>query len=224
MRIIFLRAIVISNPVRCGIVNMNRRRIVYGVKIDDYRKPQFEIAPLFVNRWSPRALSGEAISREELMRLFEAARWAPSSMNNQPWRFLYALRTDEYWETFFDLLSPGNQIWCRNAGALIVVVSKMTFDFNGKQSRTHSYDAGAAWACLALQGSLQALVVHGMQGFDYAKAKQALKVTEDFQVEAMAAVGRPGKKDELPPQLQEREFPSGRKDPAEIVIAGPFRS
>ena len=194
------------------------------INVFDFRKPNHDISPLFIRRWSPRAMSGEEISRDELMRLCEAARWAPSSMNNQPWRFLYAMRNSTHWETFFNLLGPNNQGWCKNAAALIVVVSKTTFDFNNKPARTHSYDTGAAWGYFALQGSLLGLVVHGMQGFNYDKAKELLHVSDEYQVEAMIAVGRPGRKEDLPLALQEREEPSSRKKVEEISFEGGFRS
>jgi nitroreductase len=166
--------------------------------------------------------SGDEISRDVLFSLFEAARWAPSSNNNQPWRFLYARRNTDYWPIFFDLLTEQNKIWAKNAAALIVVISKTTFDYNEKPARTHSYDAGAAWENLALQGSLKGLVVHGMQGFDYDKAKRALNIPDVFQVEAMIAIGKPGKKEDLPESLQEREMPSPRKMLSEIVMEGNF--
>jgi len=190
--------------------------------ISEFRKPGYDISPIFINRWSPRAMSGEEISKEELMRLFEAARWAPSSMNNQPWRFLYAMRNTAHWEKFFGLLSANNQTWCKNAAALIVTVSKTTFDFNGKPARTHSYDTGAAWVSMAFQGSFMGLVVHGMQGFDYDRAKAELGVGDDHQVEAMAAIGRPGNKHDLPLALEQREFPSDRRKLEEIVFEGGF--
>jgi len=193
-----------------------------NIDISGVRKPGHEISPIFINRWSPRAMSGDEISKEELMRLFEAARWAPSSMNNQPWRFVYAMRNTAHWDKFFGLLSPNNQSWCKNASALIVTVSKKTFDFNGKPARTHSYDAGAAWVSLALQGSFMGLVVHGMQGFDYDRAQTELNVGDDHQVEAMIAVGRPGNKYDLPFALEQREFPSGRKKLEDIVFEGGF--
>lgn len=191
--------------------------------VGDYRKPENEIDPLFFNRWSPRSMSGEDIGREDLMRLFEAARWAPSSNNNQPWRFLYAHRDTDAWAVFFDLLVEANRTWAKRAAALIVVVSKKTFDHNGKPSITHSYDTGAAWQSAALQGSRMGLVVHGMQGFNYDKARAVLNVPDEFQVEAMIAVGKPGMKEDLPPALQEREFPSGRKNVSEIAFEGGFR-
>ena len=168
-------------------------------------------------------MSGEDIGREDLMRLFEAARWAPSSNNNQPWRFLYAHRDTDAWAVFFDLLVEANRTWAKRAAALIVVVSKKTFDHNGKPSITHSYDTGAAWQSAALQGSRMGLVVHGMQGFNYDKARAVLNVPDEFQVEAMIAVGKPGMKEDLPPALQEREFPSGRKNVSEIAFEGGFR-
>ncbi|HEX9830803.1 MAG TPA: nitroreductase family protein, partial [Thermodesulfobacteriota bacterium] len=81
------------------------------------------------------------------------------------------------------------QAWAKNASALIVIISRKTFDHNGKPSRTHSFDTGAAWQNLALQGALKGLVIHGMQGFDYDKAREVLNVSDDYEVEAMAAVG-----------------------------------
>jgi len=192
------------------------------MNISDFRRPDFEIDPIFLKRWSPRSMSGDEISREVLFSLFEAARWAPSSNNNQPWRFIYARRNTDCWPVFFDLLTEQNKIWAKNAAALIVVVSKKTFDYNERPARTHSYDAGAAWENFALQGSLMALVVHGMQGFDYDRARTALNIPDVFQVEAMIAVGMPGRKEELPDALQEREMPSPRKNLSEIVMEGSF--
>lgn len=120
------------------------------------------------------------------------------------------------------MLSPGNPVWCKNAAALIVVISKTTFDYKSRPARTHSFDSGAAWMGLALQGSFPGFVVHGMQGFDYDRAKSELIVSDEFQVEAMIAVGRPGKKEDLPPAVREREFPSPRKKLEELVFEGGF--
>ena len=192
------------------------------MNIRDFRKPQQDVNEIFLNRWSPRAMSGEEIAEVDLFSLLEAARWAPSSNNNQPWRFIYARRNTPHWNTFFNLLAEGNQIWAKNAAALLVVISKTTFD-SDKPSRTHSYDAGAAWASFALQGSQNDLVVHGMQGFDYAKAKEILEIPDDYQVEAMAAIGRPGRREDLPEELQKRESPSDRKNIREVAWEGKFR-
>jgi nitroreductase len=167
-------------------------------------------------------MSGEEISEQELMTLFEAARWAPSSYNAQPWRFLYARRGTANWDRFFDLMVEFNQSWAKHAAVLMVVVSRKTFEWNDQAAPTHSFDAGAAWQNLALQGSTMGLVVHGMQGFDYEKARVVLNVPEGFQVDAMIAVGKPGKREDLPEDLQEREQPSDRKPVAEVAIEGGF--
>jgi nitroreductase len=166
-------------------------------------------------------MSGDDIASEELMTLFEAARWAPSSSNNQPWRVLYATRNSCHWQLFFDLLVDSNKVWCANASALLVFISKTTFE-NGKPCRTHSYDSGAAWMSLALQGSMMGLVVHGMQGFDYEAARIVLNIPDDFQVEAMAAVGRPGDVRNLPEVLQARETPNDRRPLDQTVCEGVF--
>jgi nitroreductase len=193
------------------------------IKGSKVRHADFPIEPMLIDRWSPRAMSGEGISREELMRLFEAARWAPSSFNAQQWRALYADRDTEHWQTFFDLLGEGNKVWAKNAAVLVVFISRTTFEHNGKPSITHSYDAGAAWENFALQGFQQNLVVHGMQGFDYERAREVLRIPQEFQVQAMAAVGRPASKEILPEKLQERENPNDRRKVSESVFEGPFK-
>lgn len=191
------------------------------IKGSEKRQSDHPVERIFVDRWSPRAMSGEEVSNGELLTLFEAARWAPSSMNNQPWRMLYAPRGSRHWPLFFDLLVDSNKVWCAKAAALVVVVSKTTFG-SGKACRTHSYDSGAAWMSLALQGSMMGLVVHGMQGFDYDRARIELAIPEEFQVEAMAAIGRPGRIEDLPEQLQAREMPNERRPLVESVCEGPF--
>jgi nitroreductase len=104
--------------------------------IGAFRNPEHGVDEQFLSRWSPRAMSGDEIEKEILLGLFEAARWAPSANNNQPWRFLYARRETDLWPLFFNLLAEGNQVWAIRAAALIVVISKTTFDFNEKPSRT----------------------------------------------------------------------------------------
>jgi nitroreductase len=195
---------------------------VTRVNGSDVRIADHTIDPLFIDRWSPRAMSGEAIPQEELLRLFEAARWAPSSGNSQPWRMLYAHRDTEHWPVFFDLLVPANQAWCVNAAVLIVFVSQTTRPETGRALVTHSYDTGAAWVSLAYQGWINGLVVHGMAGFDYARARAALHVPEGFDVNAMCAIGRPGPLETLPESLRARETPSPRRAVAEFAFEGKF--
>jgi nitroreductase len=192
------------------------------IKGSEKREADYPVEELFLDRWSPRAMSGEEIAEDDLMTLFEAARWAPSSYNNQPWRILYARRGTEHWQLFFDLLADFNKAWAKEAAALLLFVSKETFDFNGEPSVTHSFDTGSAWENLALQGWLKGLVVHGMQGFDYERARTVMNIPEGFRVEAMAAVGKPGDVGALPDTLRERETPSGRRRLAETICEGPF--
>lgn len=189
---------------------------------DITRKSAYPIDQLFLNRWSARAMSGEAITDSELMPLFEAARWAPSGGNRQPWRFIYAKRDTHYWLTFLDLLSPGNRIWAQNASALVLIVSQHTHELSGKPIYSHALDAGAAWENLALQGTLNNLVVHGIGGFDRDAAVPLINLPSNFTIELMVAIGKPGDPETLPDYLRAREHPSDRKPLNEIVFEGQF--
>ena len=168
-------------------------------------------------------MTGEELTDELLMSLFEAARWAPSSYNNQPWRFIYAKRNTEHWNRLFNLLVEGNKVWAKNAAALVVVIARKNFEHNEKPARTNQFDTGAAWENLALEATFRGLAAHGMQGFDYEKAKKDLEVPDNFDVVAMIALGKRGQRDHLPPQLQEREYPNDRKPLNEIVMEGRFQ-
>jgi nitroreductase len=187
------------------------------------RKSEHPIDQTILNRWSPRAMDGKAIDPTKIHSLFEAARWAPSSYNNQPWRFIYAKRDTKDFEVFMDLLVDFNKSWCKNAGLLSVVIALKNFEHNGKPCVTHAYDTGAAWENLSLEGEHQNLVVHGMQGFDYDKAKTALKIPDDYVVLAMFAAGNPAPKESLVPELLEKEVPSTRKKLEEIMMEGSFK-
>ncbi len=191
-------------------------------EVQEQRKTTHAIHPLIVNRWSPRSMTGEELSDDELMPLFESARWAPSSHNSQLWRFVYAKRQTKFWHTFVDLLFEGNKVWARQAAVLVVVTSRKFFEHNDKPAVTYAFDAGAAWENLALEGTRRGLVVHGMQGFDYEKARRDLCVPEDYEILAMAAIGKRASKESLPPHLQELEFPNDRRPLDEIVITGRF--
>lgn len=168
-------------------------------------------------------MTGEPIADEVLMSLFEAARWAPSSSNAQPWRFLYAKRDTPQWKTLFDLLVDFNKSWCQKAAVLCVVISQKINEKTKAPSRTYAFEAGAAWENLALEGTSRGLVVHGMAGFDYEKAKEALKVPDSYEVLAMFAVGKRAAKESLSEELQKRESPSGRKKVSEIAFEGSFK-
>ncbi|HLN35625.1 MAG TPA: nitroreductase family protein [Nitrososphaeraceae archaeon] len=188
------------------------------------RNLRYNINPIFVNRWSPRSMTGEEISHDDLMGLFEAARWAPSSYNNQPWRFIYAKRNTENWDRIYSLMVGGNKNWAKNASVLVVVVSRKDFEYNEKPARTYQFDAGSAWENLALEATSRGLATHAMQGFDYDKAKVDLEVPENFDVMAMIAIGKRGQKESLPSNLQKNEYPTDRKPLEEIVMEGRFKT
>ncbi|MFB6223518.1 MAG: nitroreductase family protein [Haloarcula sp.] len=192
-------------------------------EVSEYRDPIHSVDPLFVNRWSPRAMTGDPLAEEDLHSLFEAARWAPSAFNNQHWRFVYATREDDEWDSFLGLLNEANRSWAREAGALIAVFSKVTLDHSGEPAVTRSFDTGAAWQNLALEGARRDLAVHPMAGFDWDRIHDTLGVPEDeFDAEAMVAVGERADPETLPDDLKEREEPSDRKPLDEIVFSGRF--
>ena len=191
-------------------------------KAEAHRTADHPIEPLFIRRWSPRAMSGESLTEAELLTVFEAARWAPSTYNEQEWRFLYGRRDTPQWSLFFDLLMEANQAWCQRAAVLVVVLARKTFARNGKPNPVHLFDVGSAWENLALQATAMGLVSHGMAGFDYEKARTTLKVPDEFAVAAMFALGRPGDPDQLPEQMRAMEIPSGRRPVRESICEGVF--
>ncbi len=188
----------------------------------DFRKADYPIETLFLKRWSPRAMSGEPLSDQEMRTLFEAARWAPSTYNEQEWRFLYARRDTPQWPVFFELLVEGNREWCSQASLLVVILAHKVFSKNGKPNPVHLFDSGCAFENLALQGAAMDLVVHGMQGFDFDKARTVLNVPDDYAVAAMFAAGRPADVSVLPEKLREREKPSDRMPIDQIICEGAF--
>ena len=193
-------------------------------EIQTKRTSVYSINPLILSRWSPRSMTGEELGDDDIMSLFEAARWAPSSFNNQPWRFIYAKRNTEHWDRLFNLLVDANKTWAKNAALLAVVISRKNFEFNEKPARTHQFDTGSAWENLALEASSRGIVAHGMQGFDYEKAKTELGIPADFEVMAMIAIGKRGPKENLPTELQDKEKPNDRKALKDIIMEGTYRS
>lgn len=186
------------------------------------RVADHEILPIFIERWSPRAFDPRPIERELLLSVFEAARWAPSSLNIQPWRFAYALRQDDCWDDYVSALMPGNQLWAKNASALIFVLSDTMMEYRGelRPSHSHSFDAGAAWMALALQAASRGLITHGMAGVDFDRARAIVKAPEYFRMEAAVALGYPGRKSDLPEELRQRETPSPRRPIEQSIFHG----
>ena len=183
------------------------------------RKTNYKILSVISNRISSYYMNGEPLTDDELYPLFEAARWAPSSYNGQLWRFIIARRQEsKQFTKFLNLLVKANQAWAKNAGALVVVISRQNFENNNQPSRTHTFDAGAAWENLAIEGCARGLVVHGMEGFDYTKAQKILNIPSEFSVMCMIAIG---KIDESKIKLEKPEM-SGRRPLHEIVFAGEY--
>lgn len=190
------------------------------------RTPDHDISELFLKRWSPRAFSGEVLERATLFSFFEAARWAPSANNSQPWRFIYALRDSEHWPLFLGLLNDNNQRWAANASALVVLVSKTTHVRKGADEatplRSHALDAGAAWASLAFQAEHAGWRTHAIGGFDRSRAVEALGIPEGYHVNVAIAIGKQAERSSLPDDLQGREQPNERKPLRDIVAEGRF--
>lgn len=186
------------------------------------RKPALTDLPILEairERWSPYAFDARPIEQEKIETLFEAARWAPSSFNEQPWRYVYAQKNDGApREAMESLLMPGND-WAKQAGLLIVSFFKKTFTYNGKPNRHALHDTGAASAYLTAQLTALGLIGHQMAGFDAAKANILLGVPEDFEPGSMIAVGYPGDPASLPEDLRKREeAPRSRKEQGEFAL------
>jgi len=189
------------------------------------RRADHPIHSIFLERWSPRAFTSEEIGETDLLAIFEAARWAPSASNLQPWRFVYARRGTEYFAPLLATLDEGNQRWARNASALVFILSRThrtTSTGEVRPSYSHAFDTGAAWFALALQAQLAGWHAHGMGGIDRDRAMRVLEVPAHNRVEAAVAIGRLGDPSTLPEDLREREKPSQRKPIGEFVFEGRF--
>ncbi len=190
------------------------------------RTPDHPIDPLFTRRWSPRSFTGETLDDTTLFRFFEAARWAPSGFNAQPWRFIYARAGSSSWAPLFVTLSEQNQSWARRASALVLVLSRRLWAAPGKlelqPNITHAFDAGAAWAHLALQVELAGWHAHAIGGFDRDQARRVFSIPADHELHAVIAIGRRGAKEVLPQALQAREVPNQRLPLKAIVAEGRF--
>jgi nitroreductase len=183
------------------------------------RVPEWDVDEMFIDRWSPRSFVDEPIRDEHAHSLFEAARWAPSCYNDQPWLFVYAT-SEEGRARFLSTLSEGNQRWARNAPLLAYVTARRRFRHNQKENRHAAFDAGAAWVSVAFQARKLGLYAHGMAGFRKEEAYELLGLDEEeYDILAAIAVGRRGRVDALPENLQKGEKPSNRKPHSEVARA-----
>ncbi|GGC16782.1 NAD(P)H-flavin oxidoreductase [Novosphingobium endophyticum] len=195
------------------------------------RSTNTDLNPIFLARWSPRAFDGSPLPQGDLRAILDAGRWAPSSYNYQPWRFLYATPDrdatpdhGEIWNDFLDVLNPFNRSWAKDAGALIFIVSETQMGSPEKPNYSHSFDAGAAWMSMALQAHMLGYHAHAVVGFDEEKARACLQVPEHFKVDVAIAIGLLGEKESLPDGLKEREFPSDRKPLEAMAFLGRFKN
>lgn len=176
---------------------------------------------LIEERWSPRAFEDKSVEEEQLQALFEAARWAPSAMNEQPWRFIYATKEDkENFDRLFSCLLEGNS-WARNASALFLTIAKTNYDYNGNPNSLALHDVGLATGNLLLQATDLGLHIHLMGGFNAEKAREVLGIPEGFVPVSMGAIGYAGDPESLSETLKAREVaPRKRKSLNELVFKG----
>jgi len=179
------------------------------------------IHELVRNRWSPRAFSDKPIPPEVLRSLFEAARWAPSSSNEQPWRFLVATKDNpEAHARLVSTLDPSNQVWAKHAPVLAIAISQLAFARGGDPNRNAFYDTGAAVAYLTFEATSLGLFLHQMAGFDPHKVIELCHVPDGFEPIAAFVIGYPGDPQSLPENLRERELgPRSRKPLRDFVMS-----
>jgi nitroreductase len=182
---------------------------------------QYPIHDLLKRRWSPRAFDERPVEPDTLRSLFEAARWAPSSNNEQPWRFLVATKENRAdWDRLFSCLLEGNQKWAHQAPVLMLSVATLAFD-DGSPNRHAFYDTGMAVENLIIQATALGLFVHQMAGFRIDQAREQCQIPAGFEPVAMIAVGYPGNPSTLPDYLWERELrPRDRNPISEFVFSG----
>lgn len=188
-----------------------------GEIIRNCRRTEADCDSMFPDRWSPRSYLPDPVPDDQVRMLFEAARWAPSSYNEQPWLFVVASEPEAR-ARFLETLVEFNQGWAKNAHLLVYVLARRTFPESGKPNRHAAFDAGAAWMALALQARKLGLYAHAMGGFDPGKARALLNVDPgEVDILAAIAVGRRGPPGQLPAAMRERETPNNRRPLAEIV-------
>lgn len=186
------------------------------------RVPDAPVDAAFLDRWSPRAFSPEPLPELTILSLFEAARWAPSSQNEQPWTYVYAT-TGEERERFLPLLDEFNRIWVQHAPMIAFVMARLNLSKSGKPNRHAQFDAGSSWISLALQARRLGLYAHAMGGFNVDEAHAVLNAPrEEYEIMAAIAIGRYGDVADLDDYNRKRETPSGRKHVAEFAFHGPL--
>lgn len=181
------------------------------------------IHPVIHKRWSPRSFTSQEVEREVLEKIFEAARWAPSSFNEQPWRFIAGLKGDETYSRIMECLVEFNKKWAHLAPVLVITAAKKTFTKNGKHNRVSHFDLGQSVAYITFQAYHQGLVMHQMAGLSLEKARDLFSIPEDFEPLTAFALGYQGRPSDLPPDLERSELAHRSRRPLkELVFRGRF--
>jgi nitroreductase len=181
-----------------------------------------KILPEILRRRSILSFSDKPVEPQKLNLLFEAARWAPSSLNIQPWRFIFAMKQDPVnYQKIFDLLFDGNKAWAGSAPVLAVSIAETVMEYKLRPNRFAFHDLGMAMGNLLIQATALDMYVHPMGGYDVEKARRVLEIPERFEPVAVLAIGYRGDIEKLPPDLKKREMgPRIRKEIKEFVFEG----
>ncbi len=190
-------------------------------EIEATRASELAVQPLILNRWSPRSFAEQSVLEKELLAILEAARWAPSCFNEQPWRFIVA-RTKPDLDRMRECLAEKNRSWADRAPMLIAVISAPDFALNGRPNRWNGFDAGTAWGYLALEANSRGLIAHAMGGFSQQKIREQFGVPEAWGIHAVVALGYRGPVAQLLPELQALEQPNDRRPLSELWAEGRF--
>lgn len=194
---------------------------VFNGPVEKFADTLPAVHDLIRSRWSPRAFADRHVSDADLKTIFEAARWAASSYNEQPWRFFVARKSDPAaYEKILGLLVPFNQAWAKSAPVLFIMAAKRTFSHDQSPNSYAIHDAGQALAHVFLQATALGLHAHGMAGFDRGRARTELAIPDDYEVGAAAALGYLGSPDQLPDQQRQSELARRTRKPLNEIIFG----
>ena len=193
-----------------------------------FQKPRiataFDIHPLIADRYSPRAFSEAPITKEELGSLFEAARWAPSSMNEQPWRFIFARKGESAFSEIVNGLLAGNKPWAQNAPVLMITLVKNEF-LRGGVNISASHDLGLAVGNMSLQAQHLGIGIHQMGGISREYLTNAFNISQKYSIVTVLAIGHYGVPEQLEEPFLSRETQTrSRKDQTEFVFHGTFNN
>ena len=180
---------------------------------------QYPVIDLIKNRWSARSFSTEEISDEDLHTIVEAASWAPSANNEQPWKFRTAKNGEEKFDKILSTLMPGNQAWCKNAAAFICIYASNTFEASGKPNAWASHDVGIATGYLLLQATAMEIYCHPMAGYDQQKFREEFPIDETLVPQCIIALGYLDEAEKLEEPFKTRETtPRSRKPISNLLI------